>query len=397
MKRNAEAESDNWGQMLSDFGIEDSGIEDSTPAEEPVEVPDPMAEVVEPSPEPKEKKSFFSRFPKVDFFGAPPEVSVDSVIEGVKSPSLGGKTFTDNKLEKMPVPKEWTDRQEEKREKSIAPPPEALSAVAAQIDALASGTDSLMKTGGMKSGGTKAGGAKPEERPARRQVSSMFDDPVPESEEARKLKNIMGESPCRGEHRREVPRRDEPRRDTFRDDESDSWQRGGRGRGRQKPQPVDEEVRGRGSRYRPPVEVDDLPETVFEPIEDDVPPTQERGRRGSRYAGNDYRDRDRSRDRDREPIRDEPPQEEWSEVDAALQGRGAPAQRGGRRPRSEKRREPARTDYPERSSFDREPLDMEDSGVVAAHWNVPSWDEAIGDIVAANIARHKSHSGRGRR
>jgi len=379
-KRNAEAESDNWGQMLSDFGIEDT-----TPVEEPVEVPEatvPEATVEgaeqspeQQSPEPKERKSNFSRFPKVSFFGAPPEVSLDSVIEGVKSPSLGGKTFTDNKLEKMPVSKEWTDRQEEKREKSVIPAPDALSTVAAQIDALASGEDVRAKSG---------------ERPARRHVSSMFDDPIPESEEAKKLKNIMGEPPRRDEHRRE-----ELRRDAFREDESDSWQRGGRGRGRQNTQPPEKEVRGRGSRYRPPVEVDDLPETVFEPIEDDVPSSRERRRHGSRHAGNDFRDRDRGherdRGRDREPIRDESPQEEWSEVDAALQGRGEPAQRGGRHPRSERRREPER---PERSSFDREPSDVEEVGTVAAHWNVPSWDEAIGDIVAANVARHKSHSGR---
>jgi hypothetical protein len=47
----------------------------------------------------------------------------------------------------------------------------------------------------------------------------------------------------------------------------------------------------------------------------------------------------------------------------------------------------------------REPVDVEESGSVATNWNVPSWDEAIGDIIASNITRHKGqgHPSRGRR
>ena len=362
MKRNTE--NDNWGQLLSDFGIEDKKPEETVEPVASVEPLDSEVEVSTTSAAPPEKKSIFSRFPKINFFGVPPDVSLDSVIEEVKSPSLGGKAFTDNKLEKVPLSQEWANR----REKGVAADSDALSAVASQIDALASGRDARTKPEGI------------EERPAKRRVSSMFDDPIPESEEERALKDIMGTP----------PRRDEPRRNTFHENETDSWQRG---RGRQKPQTQENEVRsGRGSKYRPPVEENDLPESDFEPIEDDIPKTRERGRRGSRYAGNDYRERER------EPIRDDVPQEEWSEVDAALQaGRGEPTQRGGNRhQRYDKRRGTERAER-ERPAFDKEPSGIADSAIAAVHGNVPSWDEAVGDIIVTNIAKHKSYSGKGRR
>ena len=368
-------EDDNWGQLLSNFGIEDNAPEKAVKPIETGEQHNSEAEIVSESPEPRGKKSIFSRFPKMNFFGTPPDVSLDSVIEDVKSPSLGGKAFTDNKLEKVPLSQEWEARRE-KSETNVPVDPDALSTVASQIDALASGRNAHIPS---------------DERPARRRVVSMFDDPIPESEEERALKSMMGETSRREDHR------EEPRRAAFRDDvradETDSWQRG-RGRERQKPQPRENDVRGgRGSRYRPPVDEKDMPESDFEPMDDDMPKTRGRGGRGSRYAGADYRNRER------EPIRENVEQEEWSEVDAALQaGRGEPAQHGGRRQRYDKRRGgPERSERSERSAFDREPSDFDDSTVVAVHGSVPSWDEAVGDIITANIARHKSFSGKGRR
>ena len=390
MKNNTE--SDNWGQLLSDFGLEDKiQKEPAETVEEPprsndphefgAEMPDSEEETAEKSPNSKEKKSIFSRFPKINFFGAPPEVSLDAVIEGVKSPSLGGKAFTDNRLEKMPLSQEWVDRQE----KNVAASPDALAAVASQIDVLASGRDTQAKSDRTKSRGGKPEETKSEERSARRSVSSMFDDPIPESEEFRALKDIMGEP----------PRRDETHRAAFLEDENDSWKHG-RERNVQKPLPKEKETHGRGTRYRPPVVEEDLPEADFEPVDDDMPRddvsrdemprTHGRGRRGSKYAGSSYRDV--------EPIQDNVPQEEWSEVDAALQaGRSEPAQRGGRRQRNDKRRGAERTESP---AFHRESSD-EEGGIVATHGNVPSWDDAIGDIIAANISRHKSYPSRGRR
>ncbi|MDR0328964.1 MAG: hypothetical protein LBI05_11780, partial [Planctomycetaceae bacterium] len=144
---NRNAESDNWGQLLSDFGIEDKNINneipDNVPPPERVSRPEKSKPAVEPeltgadnfgvglvdfdrettdeSAKQKEKKSIFSRFPKMNFFGAPPEVSLDTVMEGVKSPSLGGKAFTDNKLEKMPLSHERTDRQQKNRQEPETP------------------------------------------------------------------------------------------------------------------------------------------------------------------------------------------------------------------------------------------------------------------------------------
>jgi len=394
---------DNWGQLLSDFGIEDHAPEEAAqetvPPEAPQALPEPVdgdgfgigvaesgAEETDPST-PKERKSIFSRFPKVNFFGAPPDISLDSVMEGTKSPTLGKRAFIDNTLEKMPISQERKDRQKRDRnEQEPAGEPDAWSTVASQIGTLASGEDARM-TG---------------ERPARRVAESMFDDPLPESEEVRALKDLMGEQPRHGETRRRETRREESCRDTFHEEEPDTRNRG---RGRRKP-PMEEreergETRGRGARYRPPVETEDLPESDFEMVDDGRPPVRGRGQRGSRYSGGGYRDR--------EPVREEPPQEEWSEIDAALQaeaGRGASAPRGGRQQRydhqrrdqqrHDKRRRPEWTDEP---TIERQPLDSgaAANNIASIHGDIPSWDDAVGDIIAGNIARHRAHSGKGRR
>jgi len=376
-------EGDNWGQLLSDFGIEDT-IQDENIQPAKLQTAEPTrgvrsesfaegntefeAEDADELSHPREKKSIFSRFPKINFFGTPPDVSLNSVMEEVKSPSLGGRAFTDNKLEKMPISQERTDRQERperqeksRREKNCVRESNAWSTVASQIDVLASGGDATDRT---------------EERPTKRVVSSMFDDPIPESEESRALNSLIGKH----------PRRRETSDDAFLEDGPDFRQRGHR-----KSMPEERESRGRGSRYCPPAEVDDLPESPFVPIDDDeVPVTRGRGRRGSRYDGND-----RGRNyRDREPIRDDVlHEEEWSEIDAALQGRSEPVQRGGRRQRYDnsrydKRRGQERRDEP---MVDREPLDDEGSGIVTVHGNIPSWDEAVGEVIMGNISRHKGH------
>ncbi|MDR2755106.1 MAG: hypothetical protein LBC20_05315 [Planctomycetaceae bacterium] len=58
------------------------------------------------------KKRFFERFPKINLFGTSPKEPLESVIEGAKSPSLIGKSFTSNKLEKVPVFSDRTTQQE---------------------------------------------------------------------------------------------------------------------------------------------------------------------------------------------------------------------------------------------------------------------------------------------
>ena len=414
---NKNTSEDSWGQLLSDFGIEDetSASPEPAPFEQartrsaapPDEQPDNFgAGLVEPetadADTPKDKKSIFSRFPKINFFGAPPEVSLDSVIEGTKSPTLGGKTFTDNTLEEMPGSQERKDRKSQKQRRQAdasggsSTKPDAWSAVASQIGALAAGEEIASQE---RSGEART---QPGERSRRRIAESMFDDPIPESEEARALKHLMGEqshSPAPHSSSRH-------------------------GRGRRKPEDIglpntelstrEQDVRaerGRGTRYRAPVEVDDLPESDFEMMDDspdDMRPSASsgRGRRGSQYDDGDYRDtrqRDtRQRDtgqRGQARYQEGFHEEEWSEIDAALQAenrppeRREPADRGGRRQR-----------YDRRSDIDRESLDSAgavDAGVIGAYGgDTSSWDDAIGDIISSNLARRgahtgSSHSGRG--
>lgn len=379
---NKNTDGDSWGQLLSDFGIEDKKIiehenPESAKPEDPAEQPESFGTGLTDSEESanmKEKKSVFSRFPKINFFGVPPEVSLDSVIEGVKSPSLGGKAFTDNKMEKMPLSREQTDREEKHQQKTDTPDDfNAWAAVASQIDTLAS--DRGPKTN-------------LEERPSKRNVASMFDDPIPESDEARALKNLMAERPERGEKHRA----------DFLEEESDSRHRGRRYSQPSQPESEEKEVRGRGSRYKPPVVVDDLPEEEFEPIRDDEP--RGRGRRGSKYANSgDHRGQGRMKDNVQPPHEDE----EWSEIDAALQqaDRDKRAPRSGRQQRYDNRHydNQHRGKQMEEPVLNRDVPDEDDSGVVMVpHGNIPSWDEAIGDIVSGNIARHKSGlPSRGRR
>jgi len=186
--------------------------------------------------------------------------------------------------------------------------------------------------------------------------------------------------------------RRETRKESFHEEGTDTRQRDAqqRGRGRQNLQLEQKNVRGRDPRYRKSNDEDVLPVSDFEPMDDAMPSTRERGRRGSRYSEDSYRDRERMQS-------DDLPQEEWSEVDVALQ-----AGQGGRRQRSEsrrsddqyngRRRRPERIEEPVR---DRASSDMDSGSFVAVHGNIPSWEEAVSDIIIGNIARHKSHSGVG--
>ena len=416
---NENTDGDSWGQLLTDFGIEDGKTEDKKIEEsggQLAAVGAELADAAEP-PKQKEKKTIFSRFPKINFFGTPPEVSLDSVIEGVKSPSLGGKAFADTKLEKMPLSDERTDRQETRQEnrqenrhgksrheKKPTGESHVWSTVASQIDTLASGKET-----------TTPVTANQPEHTSKRRVVSMFDDPIPESDEARALKNLMEEQPQReGRHSRD-----------FLEEESDSRPRGRghRHSSPRQPEPEEKEIRGRGSRFKPPVEADDFPEEDFEPIGEEP---RERGRRGSRSVGDTHRGRGRihenvRRDDVRDDVHNDVHEEEWSEVDAALQyadrgtGRGERTQRDGRRQRhdnrqyDEQRSDDQRYDHqryssqqkPERReepTLDRKSLDEEDNGMVMVHGSIPSWSETIGDIVLGNINRHKgSPAGKGRR
>jgi hypothetical protein len=61
------------------------------------------------------KKKFFERFPKINLFGTVAKELLEPVVETVKSTSLSGKTFTSNKLEKIPVVSDEAARSEATR------------------------------------------------------------------------------------------------------------------------------------------------------------------------------------------------------------------------------------------------------------------------------------------
>jgi hypothetical protein len=215
--------------------------------------------------------------------------------------------------------------------------------------------------------------------------------------------------------------------DTHDDIEGSDYRQRGRGRREQYEKDARVESGGRGTRYRPPVEVDDLPDSDFEMMHDDMPPARGRGRRDSRHDGDSRRGR----------FQDNRSTEEWSEVDLELQNRELQSRgrqsrdghgrndhgrdqfrgddrtsRGSRGQRYEERADgrqrPARNEEPS-AEHDHEPLESFDSTVVSFHGDVPSWDEAIGDIISSNLARHgevrnrdtrsknKEHTGRGAR
>jgi hypothetical protein len=71
------------------------------------------------------KKRFFERFPKINLLGTVVKESLEAVVEGVKSPSLSGKMFTSNRLEKIPTVSDYTARDEVAQEKIKVAPEES--------------------------------------------------------------------------------------------------------------------------------------------------------------------------------------------------------------------------------------------------------------------------------
>jgi hypothetical protein len=146
MKTNQTESADNWSSILSDLGIENPSERPAeTVQEEPVAAAFTVSEtitevrtvvVVEPeistekgtkevpaeTAKPAEpKKRFLDRFPKIDLFGPPKGrkgKSLEAVAESVRSPSLSGKSFTSNTIEKVPVsPERISKRNKEEAEK----------------------------------------------------------------------------------------------------------------------------------------------------------------------------------------------------------------------------------------------------------------------------------------
>jgi hypothetical protein len=394
---------DNWSQLLDDFGI-DAPVENQVVHQEQVEVPapvKPVAEVVSspvrpaapsrtgfgsgviedvPSPkvtpvreeepqrqkpqrqeqqEPQKKKSFFGRFPKINLFGgAAAKEPLDAGAENVKVSSVSGKSFTSNKLEKVPTSRK--PRQEEPE----PPKPTAMataesdpwSVLASQVDTLAEEKPQEKHQRGQQREQQREYGHHSSRRNNRndrvdyrqsRQPVSIFDEPIPESEESLALKKLIGEQP-------KVVVEDivEERRISYIDDEVSLPAKRGRGRGRdEKPQ------RRRGSSY-------DAPEPVAEDLREESREPQ-RGRRDSRFAN-------------AEPAYSEDRSER------------------GSRPRRESRFEHKSKPVPRIAENAYEQDTMQDTEELL-HRNIPSWDDAVGFLIENNIARHANSPGNSQR
>ncbi|MDR0609885.1 MAG: hypothetical protein LBG58_07235 [Planctomycetaceae bacterium] len=79
-----------------------------------------VAEEVPPSTKNyDQKKRFFERFPKINLLGTFAKESLQTVAENVESPSSNGKTFTSNKLEKIPAVSDDAARSETATEETV--------------------------------------------------------------------------------------------------------------------------------------------------------------------------------------------------------------------------------------------------------------------------------------
>lgn len=404
-----------------------AGLLDEPRYESPDESDEPSEPTVESSDEGPDggqaemgrgKKSFFDRFPKMNLFGAPPKESLKSVVEGTKKSPIGGKTFTSNTLEKVPHTKGRGSRKKEEPveekvlENADSAAPDAgkddaganpWSTIAAQVGVISTHKEpeAEPKAVDAKNFDRKKDGR--DRKRGRRTTPSLFDEPVPEAEESKTLKNLMeSDAPQERLHDHEAEKRlssmfGEPARENREEKEEQTppagrseRQRGGR---RVERTPVTPPT-------TPPVEseTDDDPFEHFrgrkEPAKRSPAASSEepRGRRGSKYAERDAKKpvsreqpREQSREQPREP-RNKRNSESAHEEPAWISDREpqtTPSRRRGRRPES------AGADVPvsPRDVVRREPAPTEPPAVPVQK-SMPSWDDAIGAIIDANIARH---------
>jgi hypothetical protein len=80
---------------------------------------DVVEEVPLPAKKSDGKKRFFERFPKINLLGTIAKESSETVVEGVEPPSLNEKTFTSNKLEKIPTVSDYAAQNEVAQKKMV--------------------------------------------------------------------------------------------------------------------------------------------------------------------------------------------------------------------------------------------------------------------------------------
>ncbi|MDR3233239.1 MAG: hypothetical protein LBT46_06195 [Planctomycetaceae bacterium] len=450
----SDTESDNWSSLLDEFGIDEPAVmrEKETPesaVSEKVAVlsncavaavaEDNTAIAHTASPDvpvnPKERKSIFSRFPKINLFGTLPKESLDAIAGGGKAALPGGKSFTGHTIEKA----QGVVLREERKEEPVGNPracgnkehrdEDALPAIVSQLDAFASAENLPAETAGS--------------RRSRRQPVSMFEEPVPKAEDYEAAQKFFGE-----------PTGQRRNRTDFEEAKEESSGRG-RGRSNRNTQAFEEEsfdkpARERGGRRLPVIddvtideewqEVDEgrkLTESprrcegTFQSRErsssvannaaargaapkrygnavrhdiDDAPafgaanaPT--RDNRSREHGTREYVGRERTATpapytneyTAREPVIRE--REEYSTKEEGKPQTDHQRQRGGRGRKIEESRQdypqPVRREY--EPQYEQENAAEESSEQVQLHRNIPGWDDAVGDIVAGNIARHRNN------
>ncbi len=394
-----------------------------TPTESTSVVPEPPSEQSSRT----EKKSFLARFPKINFFGSSTKETLDAVVEGVKAPSLSGKSFTSSTLEKVPGSTERAIRRSQPaqadpetlmkdpvarsentsgKKPTESAQPDPWSQIASQVGAL---------TGEPQGSKTANAEKKPSSRPSqrdnaeqgrgRKRPPSMFEEPIRESEESLALKNMIGngETPSYEEEERRlqsmfVDSREnrseesvarEPRDRKPREEErGDRGQRSTDRRGRS-------EKQGRREYRQTPAPAEEQSSEM--PKENRSEEPRVRGRRGSRYAEDPQKQSSPIVPPVSQPAAQTDAYDEPSSWD--VESESKPVERG-------RRRRGRRSDKPvqeQRQSMDPQAFDEDDSPAPAMdfsqlHKKMPSWDEAIGAIVDGNIARRSQQQPRkGRR
>ncbi|GHT10425.1 hypothetical protein FACS1894170_02500 [Planctomycetales bacterium] len=465
--------SDNWSNLLNDFGIEDAAKQDN--AEQAVSVDahtgttgvETVAEITNSAtvtttssveevvpPKSKERKSIFSRFPKINIFGLPPKDQIDAITNAGKSPSLAGKSFTGGTIEKTqgivrrqetenrrpeagdrkPEEQATSGRGRGKRHEADLPATRSTQQQDSALPSIVSQLDTI------------ASGEKPGRGRHRQPPVSLFEEPAPESDEYKALKNIFDDpaeksrNPRRGEGRREYQQEDRysKRQPIVVVDDvtlEDEWQEVD-----DEPVVVEERPRNRRGSFNNPEGQRNNNREQQQPRTNDrnYPPKRGGVISGDRVVQHDIdepaEDRNRSYGRGRgnrnapeggnTPQRNYAPRDNYSRNNRnaprdnyarddhnAPEGGNAPqrnvaprdsfarddrnAPDGGRNyaPRTMGERVVEREPIVEREyESDNDSAFIEDEeNQVQLHRNIPGWGDAIDDIIAGNMTRHRNN------
>lgn len=447
-------------------------------------LPEEVTDEVPPSTKKHDgKKRFFERFPKINLLGTIAKESLEAVVEGVKSPSLSGKTFTSNKLEKIPVVSDYAAQSEAAQEKTvqdektadhfdtenvfsdIEESPEEIicteehtqaivnildpwSKIASQVGVLAisplNQEDELESADWLEEIAVTVDSDKDDtdtEQPvhsnrgfnkhsrhhdkkrSQRSLPSMFDEPTPESEESAALKNLMESEHYDNDAERRL-------RSIFSEEEKTEWTL--LGEATPKSQHSNDSEKQRGKYYGNIDHYPEYSENQTETFSRRSDREDESFKVKESFTANDEEERfDRVEERPRELVRErgrrgarfeprEMKQEQFvaknnadenrfgsvshsADVETAwdIEEDSKPVERSPHKHRRGRNSENNIPNREHRTSSD-EPSDIfetkltanEEMEMTQLHKNIPSWDEAIDQLVEYNIARRQSPSSR---